>query len=154
VRDLQQSVSKFVGILAITGLVGCASPPGDGPARMWVSIGGSLTDFQADERHCATEATPATGRPMDEPLFSVCMFERGWRETHGEDPTLAAVSPLSTVRSRVNVRSVPSTSGQILTALPVGQRAQLLGQEGEWYHVRLSDGEEGYVSARWTEPQD
>ena len=44
--------------------------------------------------------------------------------------------------------------GEILTGLSAGQRAQLLGREGDWYHVRLSDGEEGYVSARWTQPLD
>ncbi len=121
---------------------------------MWVSIGGTLENFEADERHCSREATASRDTPMDEPLFAVCMFERGWRETYREDPTLAAVSPVATVRSRVNVRAHPSRSGEILTGLSAGQRAQLLGREGDWYHVRLSDGEEGYVSARWTQPLD
>jgi hypothetical protein len=154
VRDHLFSTSRIIGLLAIVGLVGCASPPSDEPRRVWVSVGGALESFEDDERHCVEEARGTLGAPMDEPLFAVCMFERGWRETHGEDPTLAAVSPVSAVRSKVNVRAHPSKSSEIRAGLPPGQRAQLLGQEGEWYHVRLHDGEEGYVSARWTQPLD
>jgi hypothetical protein len=153
-RDHLFTTSKIIGLLAIVGLVGCASPPGDESTRMWVSVGGTLASFENDERHCTEEATGAAKAPIDEPLFAVCMFERGWREAHAEDATLAAVSPVSTVRSKVNVRAHPSKSSEILAGLPAGQRAQLLGQEGEWYHVRLHDGEEGYVSARWTQPLD
>jgi hypothetical protein len=49
---------------------------------------------------------------------------------------MVAVAPVPTVNSKENVRSQPSRSAEILSGLP----AQLLGQEGEWYHVRLSDG--------------
>ena len=117
---------------------------------MWVSVGGELEAFADDETWCSEQARAGEDAPLDELLFSVCMFDRGWRETRGEDPSVAAVMPAERVRSRVNVRAHPSSASQIVTALAVGERAQLLGREGDWYHVRLPNGHEGYVSADWT----
>ena len=61
-------------------------------------------------------------------------------------PTVFAV-----VRSqrRVNVRSGPGTRFAALGSLAPESGVQIIGQndDGDWYQVRLEDGEEGWVSA-------
>ena len=144
--------TPLLGALLLVMAVGCASPTPDEPehSRIWVSVGGDLANFEDDEEHCIDQSTAEADAPLDDRLFAVCMFARGWRENQGVKPTLAVVSPSQKVRSRVNVRAKPSESSNVLSALAAGERAQLLGREGDWYHVRLRNGKEGYVSTRWT----
>jgi len=136
--------------------VACASPP-ERPAKLWVSTGGELENFGGDERECLDHATEEEGAALDEQLFAVCMFTKGWRVAGEATPriekpkqVIASVAPRSGLRSNVNVRTRPSTDSPVLTALASDDRAQLLGRDGDWYHVRLPNGKQGYVSARWT----
>lgn len=47
------------------------------------------------------------------------------------------------------VRNGPSISSGIVASVQYGTELQILGQEGEWYRVKLPDGQEGYVAAGW-----
>ena len=53
----------------------------------------------------------------------------------------------------VNVRDEASTSGEKIASLSKGTVVTLLKEEGDWYQVRLSNGQTGYVSADYAEIQ-
>ncbi|ERI95681.1 NlpC/P60 family protein [Clostridiales bacterium oral taxon 876 str. F0540] len=48
--------------------------------------------------------------------------------------------------SKLNVRSGPSTSYSIMHLLWQGNRVKVIGESGNWYQIRLSDGRTGWVS--------
>jgi len=54
----------------------------------------------------------------------------------------------------VNVRAAPSSSSTRLTTLATGTQVSIQEQQGNpdgvWYRVRLSDGQEGWLSGRYT----
>lgn len=62
----------------------------------------------------------------------------------GDKPTDAFVNTTS-----VNVRSKPSTSGTLITTLSYGAKLTLIETtpKDKWYHVKTSDGKEGYIYA-------
>ena len=53
----------------------------------------------------------------------------------------------------VNVRAAPSSSATRLTTLPTGTQVSVQEQQGNpdsvWYRIRLSDGRDGWLSARY-----
>ncbi|MDD3692623.1 MAG: SH3 domain-containing protein [Oscillospiraceae bacterium] len=48
--------------------------------------------------------------------------------------------------TRLNVRTGPSTSHNIMHTLWNGNRVNIIGESGNWYNIRLSDGRTGWVS--------
>ena len=60
------------------------------------------------------------------------------------------VVPTDRVETAVLVRQGPSTATPIVARLKPGQSAEVLDEVPGWYHVRLPDGVEGYVSKAWT----
>ncbi|MBI4321028.1 MAG: Flp pilus assembly protein CpaB [Chloroflexi bacterium] len=48
-----------------------------------------------------------------------------------------------------NVRSGPGVSSAIVTQVPYGKELPILGNQNDWYKVRLEDGREGWVAAGW-----
>ncbi len=54
-----------------------------------------------------------------------------------------------TTAGLVNMRSAPATSSDLLGQVPAGQDMSVLGRNptGDWYHVRLSTGETGWMFA-------
>ena len=54
----------------------------------------------------------------------------------------------------VNVRATPSSSATRLTTLPTGTQVSVQEEQskpdGVWYRIRLSDGRDGWLSARYT----
>lgn len=61
------------------------------------------------------------------------------------------VRPSERVTTAVIVRQGPSTDTAIRSRLRPGETAEVIDEVSGWYHVRLSDGTEGYVSKAWTE---
>ncbi|HBT63178.1 MAG TPA: hydrolase [Ruminococcaceae bacterium] len=55
--------------------------------------------------------------------------------------------------SRLNVRAGPSTSNTIIHALWNGNQVPVIGESGNWYQIRLSDGRTGWVSKNYMAPQ-
>jgi hypothetical protein len=68
-------------------------------------------------------------------------------------PTARADSVVCSERvtSRVLLRQEPLAASRVLGGLRPGERAEHLGSESAWHHVRLEDGTTGFVSAAWTE---
>ncbi len=71
----------------------------------------------------------------------------------------AAAQPASTVSgtyqvtaSKLNVRSGPSTSYTVIHALWQGNKVTVIGESGNWYQIRLSDGRTGWVSKDYLIP--
>ena len=60
------------------------------------------------------------------------------------------VVPIEQVQNRVIVREGASSTSREVGSLRPGEQAEYLGQVPSWYHVRLSDGTEGFVPKRWT----
>jgi len=48
-----------------------------------------------------------------------------------------------------NVRSGPSISSSIVSHLAYGKEVPILGQQDDWYKIRLEDGRDGWVAAGW-----
>jgi N-acetylmuramoyl-L-alanine amidase len=48
-----------------------------------------------------------------------------------------------------NVRTGPSVSSAIVTQLAYGKEVPILGQQDDWYRIRLDDGRDGWVAAGW-----
>lgn len=56
---------------------------------------------------------------------------------------------LPSVEEYLNIRSNPSTDSEIVGKLYIGTKAEILGEEGDWYQVR-SGSVEGYVYKPYT----
>jgi peptidoglycan LD-endopeptidase LytH len=54
--------------------------------------------------------------------------------------------------SMLRLRSGPSTRAAILKQLPNGRLLRAVANVGDWYRVKLAEGEQGFVSAQWIEP--
>jgi uncharacterized protein YgiM (DUF1202 family) len=52
--------------------------------------------------------------------------------------------------SSLNVRSAPSSQGQVLGSLKRGDMRPLLEEKGEWFQVKLQDGQAGWVSQKFS----
>ena len=52
--------------------------------------------------------------------------------------------------SSLNVRSAPSSQGQVLGSLKRGDMRPLLEENDEWYQVELQDGQAGWVSQKFS----
>ncbi|MBL4936032.1 C40 family peptidase [Clostridium sp. YIM B02515] len=86
----------------------------------------------------------------------------GHAKVHAETPTTNQVqaAPASfesnrldatgtVTASRLNVRKGPSTSYSIMHLLWHGNRVKVIGESGNWYQIRLSDGRTGWVSKNY-----
>ncbi|MGI6361668.1 MAG: SH3 domain-containing protein [Bacillota bacterium] len=47
----------------------------------------------------------------------------------------------------VNVRSEASSSGSVVGKVSSGDKVSLVGQEGDWYKVKLTNGTEGWIAS-------
>jgi len=66
--------------------------------------------------------------------------------------TLVSVSPTNVAVIAVdvaNVRSGPTIDASVIAQVNYGTELPILGQDKDWYKVKLSDGREGYVAAGW-----
>jgi len=52
--------------------------------------------------------------------------------------------------SSLNVRSAPSSQGQVLGSLKRGDMRPLLEEKGEWYQVELQNGQSGWISQKFS----
>ena len=71
----------------------------------------------------------------------------------GGESTTAEEQNVEITGNSVNVRDEASTSGSIIASLSRGTVVTLVSDEGDWYQVRLSNGQTGYVSADYAEIQ-
>lgn len=67
------------------------------------------------------------------------------------EPTIV---PSERVVRWVNVRTAPDSAATAIAQFKPGERLELIEIIPAWYHVRLPDGREGYVSRAWTDEAD
>lgn len=71
---------------------------------------------------------------------------------NNEGTTLVTVLPANTAVVSVdvaNVRSGPDISSSVIDKLQYGTEVPVLGQEKDWFKVKLPDGRLGFVAAGW-----
>lgn len=68
------------------------------------------------------------------------------------DLTDPALGTLRVTASTLRLRGGPSTQAVILNQLPGGSLVRAVASLGDWYRVELTEGRQGFVSARWVEP--
>ena len=88
--------------------------------------------------HCAAPAPPPTPAPEPPPPAA--------------PSAPAAEAVIATVRvtaSALNVRATPSTDADVVTQVKKNQSLSVLQRDQSWVKVRLANGEEGWVAARF-----
>ena len=86
---------------------------------------------------------------------SVPPTESSPTETEVSPPLEPVPSPqVRILATLLNVRSGPSTNNEIVDALAEGQIVLVLAknQDGSWYNIQLSDGNNGWIANEFTEP--
>ncbi len=63
--------------------------------------------------------------------------------------TIAAAKSAVITVNNVHVRSGPDINSSVVATLPYGVQVAILGQQDDWYKVRMTNGKEGYVAAGW-----
>ena len=66
--------------------------------------------------------------------------------------TLVTVVPTNVAVIAVdvaNVRSGPTIDASVIAQVKYGTELPILGQDKDWYKVKLPDGKEGWVAAGW-----
>jgi len=67
-------------------------------------------------------------------------------------PTLVTVLPANVAVIAVdaaNVRSGPNVASSVISKLNYGTEVPIVGQEKDWFRIKLPDGREGFVAAGW-----
>lgn len=65
-------------------------------------------------------------------------------------PTLAQDSVRGRVQSSaVNLRELPNVQSSVLDTVAGGESVEILGMQGDWYHVRTGKGISGYMDSRY-----
>lgn len=122
----------------------------DGQLR--VNAGGQIQNLMAgqqvsvpynEEDFSRPIAGPSQPAPFEVGLvqnFPVALLDR---------PTLLPEPGFVSTRGVVNMRSSPSTNAGLIFEIPAGVTMTVLGRnpEGDWYHVRLADGQTGWMFA-------
>lgn len=67
-----------------------------------------------------------------------------YREWTGDDLTFGMVISDS-LQNRVNLREQPKTGAHHLAKYFAGTQLEVLGEDGDWYQVRMADGTEGWM---------
>ncbi|MDE7262789.1 MAG: SH3 domain-containing protein [Oscillospiraceae bacterium] len=107
-----------------------AGPSGDDEVLSDLSAGAQVTVLSVSGQWCLADNAGQQGY-IDAAYVSV--------------DGLPLVDPQGVVTgSCVNVRSVPSTDGSILTKVYAGEKVELLSLENDWYAVSV-DGTRGYI---------
>jgi uncharacterized protein YgiM (DUF1202 family) len=52
----------------------------------------------------------------------------------------------------LNVRQNPDVTAAKISALPRGENVQIIGEDGDWYHITANDGSlNGWVAKRYVD---
>ncbi len=67
-------------------------------------------------------------------------------------PAVSAGDAVVITAGRLNVRSGPGTKNPVQFAVRRGDRVSVIEKSGGWFHIRTADGEEGWLSGKYTKP--
>ena len=83
----------------------------------------------------------------------VVVVKAGELATYPEDARAVIVGKVKVKVWKLNVRAKGSLSGTIISKATFGQLLDLISEANGWYHVRLSNGMEGWVSGQYSQKQ-
>lgn len=136
-------------VLLVFGLVACNAqsdaPVVELPPTDTLQPAPSLTP-----RLTATIAPTSTDLPTFTPTATLTEIPPTATDTLTPTLTPTVFGIVSAV-NRINVRTGPDVTSDLLTSLPAGEGVQIIGQnsDGSWYNVRLDDGREGWMASRF-----
>ena len=67
------------------------------------------------------------------------------------EPVVPETEMVSVTASVVNIRSGPGTKNKVVTTVRMGDELEMLGEEGSWYNVKLSNGTEGWIYKKFVQ---
>ncbi len=91
-------------------------------------------------------------------LYGVTVGEDGsrtysfgdWEWTFGEEETTDTVTGIVNVRTHLNLRSGAGMNYEIIGKLSPGAEVEVIGQDGDWYHVTVPE-QSGYVYSQYVD---
>ena len=104
--------------------------------------------FSAIEGEAPT-ASPEASLPVTAPKSKTAPWDNPVPKAKNEMVTTVVVIKVPE-GSSLNVRSTPSSQGQVLGILKRGDMRPLLEENDEWYQVELQDGQSGWVSQKFS----
>jgi hypothetical protein len=66
-------------------------------------------------------------------------------------PGAAAERSGKITADRLNLRGSPSTSGEVVGSLTRDEVVTILDEQGEWYHIQMPDGRDGWAAAKYVQ---
>ncbi len=128
-------------VQAMTTLPGSSDDPVATESYVETTIGERLATLSTKVDELEAEVASLRGGSTD-----------GTSTTDSNDGDTAATGETLTITgNNVNLRSAASTNGDVIATLSEGTEVTQIGEEGDWYQVRTSDGQTGYVSSTYAE---
>ncbi|MBQ7455262.1 MAG: SH3 domain-containing protein [Clostridia bacterium] len=119
----------------------------EGPGKNYTSLGRYYSGVEAVLLPFAVDTPEGWTRVIIEGVSG--WVDSGYLCDWGDYAGREWLPPLATVQSEngkgVNLRAKPSTGADILATCPVGTKAEILAVSGSWAHVRLENGQSGYM---------
>ncbi|MEL6406584.1 MAG: SH3 domain-containing protein [Chloroflexota bacterium] len=139
----------FVPLLMIAILVAC-NAQSDAPVIELPPTDTVQPVPSQTPRLTATIAPTNTPLPTFTPTATLTQIPPSPTQTFTPTLTPTVFGIVSAV-NRINVRTGPDVTSDLLTSLAAGDGVQIIGQnsDGSWYNVRLDDGREGWMASRF-----
>jgi uncharacterized protein YgiM (DUF1202 family)/Tfp pilus assembly protein PilF len=113
----------------------------------WISKKFSVIEGQVPPASPAT--SPEASMPVSAPKTKTASWDNPVPKAEKEMVTTVVVIKVPE-GSSLNVRSTPSSQGQVLGSLKRGDMRPLLEENDEWYQVELRNGQSGWVSQKFS----
>jgi hypothetical protein len=133
------------------GVADPADPPNSAPKRGSAAQAPRDILITADGRHLPISAVISPTETVGGALIALASTRPAETVTVSASVGLAEPPLVEVTGRQVNLRDSPSTQGAVLTALGQGERAELIGADGNgWVLIRaVATGIEGYMSDRF-----
>lgn len=160
--SVQGKATDFAGLGAISGpdlgvgLSGYARTPMEKAVRIAINeavnfvVGKTPAQYYryTEAAHTTQSSTPApTGQTQALPPAPPLPAASPRVSTQ---PSQLVATAILYVKTQANMREEPSTQAKVLTVLKKGMKLTVLGEQNQWYRIKLEDGKEGWVAASVT----
>jgi len=110
-------------------------------------VAGKLADLQTKVDELEAEIDALTGGST---TTTTTTSSTDTTNTNTDTTTATATELVKITGSSVNVRDSASIDGKKIASLVKDTKVTYLGEQGDWYKVKLSDGTVGYVSKTYS----
>jgi uncharacterized protein YraI len=164
--DANKVILMWVMVLALL-MGGCAY-------KGWVRTDGTevtYSNFMPDHRECfrstqirpGLKFIPAFGDiyglsvvQEETRRYNECMKSKGYYKKDGRriPPSSGTTTVVTVTWTSANFRSGAGNEFPVLMTVNKGDKLTIIGERGEWFNVRLEDGQEGWISSRAVNRQE